>query len=150
MSLQYIFGENEHKWFAVDIEDGNTILNYTYKFDDYPGRPWWHKGIFYGFDLIYRETPEKLHVVMISYWDVKGHVMSCPDCAMTKLWYVIGLDESDPEITWNEQTFFHNIFSVCENILPKIVIQSFRDQIIKLRGFDPIIIDEIKQKAIKI
>lgn len=89
-----IFAENQNAWVSYDPK--NVLIHLTEKFDDYPNRSWYEKGIYYDYDLIYyyNMRTNKVAIIM-SFWEITGKVMSCPDCAMTKLWYVKDFERTD-------------------------------------------------------
>ena len=82
-----IFAENTGTFYQIDSV--NIKLKIEETFDDYANRHFWEKGIYYDYEiaLYYNKQTGKLAFIG-SYWDIKGKVFGCADCAMTKLWYV--------------------------------------------------------------
>lgn len=96
MDKQVIFAENHQRYYSYNKE--NILEHFTSVLDDYPNRHWWERGIYYVYDLIIYKNPETKNLsIIVSYWDIKGRVLSCPDCAMTKLWYVNQIGQFDSE-----------------------------------------------------
>ena len=90
----YIFAENQNTWVSYYPED--IVFHLTERFDDYPNRRWYEKGIYYDYDLIYYHNSRfNKSAIIMSFWEITGKVMSCPDCAMTKLWYVKDFERTD-------------------------------------------------------
>lgn len=89
-----IFAENQNAWVSYDPK--NVLIHLTEKFDDYPNRSWYEKGIYYDYDLMfYNNSRFNKCAIIMSFWEITGKVMSCPDCAMTKLWYVKDFERTD-------------------------------------------------------
>ena len=89
-----IFAENQNAWVSYDPK--NVLIHLTEKFDDYPNRSWYEKGIYYDYDLMfYNNSRFNKCAIIMSFWEITGKVMSCPDCATTKLWYVKDFERTD-------------------------------------------------------
>lgn len=150
MAIQYLYAENSKKWYAVDLDDGNTVLYTKYKFEDNPDRAWWERAIYYEYEFIIRDTKNGMHALMFSFWEPRGRVTGCMACAMSKVWCIFPFDANEDGVVWDEQDFVHKIFKLAEQRLPKPVRAAFGEEIQKKRGYDPFVTDAMKAKAIQI
>lgn len=82
-----IFAENVGNWYQLDPDNYKVKISEVY--DDYEHRHWWEKGVYFDYDfMVYYNPKTNKEAVVVSYWDIRGKVLGCGDCAMTKLWYV--------------------------------------------------------------
>ena len=82
-----IFAENSRKWYQINPE--HITHRIVVKYDDYQGRHWWEEGIYYDYEYdLYHNKETGKYAIIASFWDIRGKLLSCGDCAMTKLWYV--------------------------------------------------------------
>lgn len=81
-----IWSENVMCWYKFDIK--NCIVKLHYDYDDYPDRHWWEKKYVFTYDYYISKPDDGDYTVIATYWDTKGRVLGCSECAWRKLWYV--------------------------------------------------------------
>lgn len=121
-----IFAENVQQWYCLDPANFKTRL--SCKFDDNPFKHWWERSVYYDYDFINYVNPKTNNqAIIVSFWDVKGRVFGCPDCGMTKLWYVKEC------FNQNESNNLENIRAALFEIIPMIPYKVFLDFSEKLK-----------------
>ena len=138
-----IFAENQNAWVSYDPK--NVLIHLTERFDDYPNRSWYEKGIYYDYDLMfYNNSRFNKCAIIMSFWEITGKVMSCPDCAMTKLWYVKEFERCD-DARPNMAAFFKEALLEMKNHIPVKVFTKFVETLDKDHDFKLYANEEVKE-----
>ena len=131
---EIIYAENLGDWIEYDVK--NVVKHFMVHHDDYPLRNFWEKGVFYDFDLIlYHNKESNKKFLILSYWDVRGKVLSCPDCSMSKLWYVH--EYTDKKEGNGDVWDFHETLKEGVQAIPKKVYDVFLEKLNEYNGFVP-------------
>lgn len=138
MSQEIIYAENQVSWIRYNPDD--VVLHLKEKFDDYPNRRWYEKGIYYEYDLIvYKSKSTNTSAVMISFWDISGKIISCPDCAMIKKWFVHDYPSSE-----DDEDHLRLSLVDMRGLLPYKIFAAFCNNLKELKQFNLYKESEIK------
>ena len=137
MTDNVIFAENVGNWYQLDPD--NYKLKISEVYDDYEHRHWWEKGVYYDYDfIIYYNVKTGREAIIASYWDIRGKVLGCGDCAMTKLWYV--RERADGQ---EEADLIREALKDIEPAIPHKVYVKFLKEVDTILGVKPYTKEEI-------